>query len=61
MKVKELIEKLNEMDLDANITIVKQIDSEYQSFHEIAYFNEKHPLGGVCLHIKDQKDNTSNL
>jgi len=53
VKVKELIKKLKEMDEDVEVSIVKQVDSEYQHIYGIDYFNEKHPMGGVTIHVSD--------
>jgi hypothetical protein len=51
MLVKELVKILNDMDGESQIMVVKQEGCEYQSIFNISYVNEKHPIGGVTLHL----------
>ena len=55
MLVKELISSLSGIDGDAELLIIKQVDSEYQRIFSIESVNDQHPVG-VTIHIKDQDD-----
>lgn len=56
MKVKELIEKLKDINGEKIITVIKQHDSEYQEMFGINYLNTQHPVGGLCIHLVKLSD-----
>ena len=53
MNVRDLMIELSKMDAEVEVNIVKQIDNEYQHIYGIDYINEKHPIGGLVLHVSD--------